>query len=590
MLVFGLVLLLVMVAIWLQEIKDNTLGPNELAPLTIIDRKYDEIDLSFITQAGNDVIIGYNETSTLETPIGPFAGPSIDYYLNPNYTSGGQFGLTENTKYYYGSWVKGPNDYQEYLPQYNECFTKPKYPIFSSIESTYNSITFKLNHNNINGVNKMLVIWNTNSSYSFDPVDGIDYSNNNTINKIIINLSTDNTHIHTGLLQSTIYYYSAYTYSTIISNNLYDYSRITTFSRKTKFGTPPTPTLNTNYTNKIKINIPNNHTILFAWKTSYSAFAIPIEDNNYQINEYLDSNNVNKGQVLITHNSNGGLSTYIKSNLTPNTTYHFKVWYEDADNPSSAFSPIIYSNGSGVLSVTTFKLALEPHRLTLYKNSDITIELLLSDNLSSGDKTVLLYNTVDVFGVPTYDLSVGDDVVGGGKVLVNTDIETYIHNNLNSNTTYYYKEYGLSSQGIFSQTTKNLNVTTRISPTVLSLVNKTADSIILNINNNLSTDKVFLIYSLDGVFGIPNTNYSVGDVVSGGGIVLVNSNILEYTHIELYSDTIYYYRVWVNYGSQYSNIYLDLVVNTDDIIPNEPTLLSLIKKTDNIVKLNIKNE
>jgi len=72
----------------------KTLGPNELVLFGVATRKFDGIDLSFITQAGNDVVIGYkvynSSGSFLETPIGPYSGPSIDDYLNTNYPTGGQ--------------------------------------------------------------------------------------------------------------------------------------------------------------------------------------------------------------------------------------------------------------------------------------------------------------------------------------------------------------------------------------------------------------------------------------------------------------------------------------------------------------------
>jgi len=80
--------------------------------------------------------------------------------------------------------------------------------------------------------------------------------------------------------------------------------------------------------------------------------------------------------------------------------------------------------------------------------------------------------------------------------------------------------------------------------------------------------KVLLVYTLDNVFGTPTTHYDIGDIISGGGKVLVNTDIDEYSHVNLLQNTIYYYRLWtfIETSTQivYSATYKELSIKTNE--------------------------
>jgi len=74
---------------------------------------------------------------------------------------------------------------------------------------------------------------------------------------------------------------------------------------------------------------------------------------------------------------------------------------------------------------------------------------------------LLVYNTKDKFSIPSGDYLVGDILPNGEKVLVNSNISTYLHNNLLPDTTYYYRLWFRSdNSGLYSENYKSFNKTT----------------------------------------------------------------------------------------------------------------------------------
>ncbi len=72
---------------------------------------------------------------------------------------------------------------------------------------------------------------------------------------------------------------------------------------------------------------------------------------------------------------------------------------------------------------------------------------------------------------------------------------------------------------------------------------------------NAAGNDVMVAWSSDGTFGTPvnSTDYSVGDVISGGGTVLYNGNGTSFNHTGLNINTVYYYKAWsVDASTTYS--------------------------------------
>ncbi len=63
---------------------------------------------------------------------------------------------------------------------------------------------------------------------------------------------------------------------------------------------------------------------------------------------------------------------------------------------------------------------------------------------------------------------------------------------------------------------------------------------------NAAGNDVMVAWSSDGTFGTPNdgTDYSVGDVLTGGGSIIYNGNGTSFNHTGLSANTNYYYKAW----------------------------------------------
>lgn len=93
--------------------------------------------------------------------------------------------------------------------------------------------------------------------------------------------------------------------------------------------------------------------------------------------------------------------------------------------------------------------------------SKTTIELTW--NLNDDSMPILLaYNTTNNFGIPLYEYSEGNEIQGGGKVLYYGNQTSFLHQELEPGTTYYYKLWSFNgsnySAGLFAATTTICNI------------------------------------------------------------------------------------------------------------------------------------
>lgn len=75
----------------------------------------------------------------------------------------------------------------------------------------------------------------------------------------------------------------------------------------------------------------------------------------------------------------------------------------------------------------------------------------LTWNLNENQNPVLLaYNTTDNFGMPNAEYYIGQEMTGGGTILYIGDAETFLNENLDFATTYFYKIWSRSETGKYS--------------------------------------------------------------------------------------------------------------------------------------------
>lgn len=83
-------------------------------------------------------------------------------------------------------------------------------------------------------------------------------------------------------------------------------------------------------------------------------------------------------------------------------------------------------------------------------------------------------------------------------------------------------------------------------PTDFEAIAPDDSQIDLSWQKNENNDRVMLAYSSTGSFGIPlvGTAYQAGDVIDGGGTVLLVDDTTSFAHTDLNAATLYYYRIW----------------------------------------------
>ncbi len=92
-----------------------------------------------------------------------------------------------------------------------------------------------------------------------------------------------------------------------------------------------------------------------------------------------------------------------------------------------------------------------------------------------------------------------------------------------------------------------------INPSSFSAVAQSSDAISLSWNANPNNDPVLLAYSEDGSFGQPEGTYAPGQMIPGGGQVLLSGQHTGFVHEELEAATSYYYRIWSMQDGSYSS-------------------------------------
>ena len=105
-----------------------------------------------------------------------------------------------------------------------------------------------------------------------------------------------------------------------------------------------------------------------------------------------------------------------------------------------------------------------PTAFTAKASSSPQINLSWTRN-STPDNVLLAWNTTNTFGIPSGSYNPGDQISGGGTVLLaNSSATSFDHSGLNPNTTYYYKIWSQDGAGTTYSSGLFANATTQMAP------------------------------------------------------------------------------------------------------------------------------
>ncbi len=105
-----------------------------------------------------------------------------------------------------------------------------------------------------------------------------------------------------------------------------------------------------------------------------------------------------------------------------------------------------------------------------------------------------------------------------------------------------------------------------IDPSNFTATPVSSSQIDLSWTQNADNDDILLAYNTTNTFGTPSGNYTVGDVISGGGEVIALGDIDAFSHTGLSAQT-YYYKIWSKHGTDYSE---GVTTSASPLLP-EPT-------------------
>ena len=337
----------------------------------------------------------------------------------------------------------------------------------------------------------------------------------------------------------------------------------------TPCSTPTAQPTNLNFTSVLSTAIqfsfthatpqPNNYLVVISTNSTLST--LPANGTTYNIGDNLGDGNV----VTITNNN-----TISASGLNPSTTYYFFIF---STNNSCTGGPLYLRTNSLTGTTTTLSgsvaCASPSSQPTQLQFSNITLTSITGNYTAAfgTDEYLIIRTTSSTFTgtINNGTLYSGGQVLGNGSVVTRTAGTSFISNNLNSGTKYFFFVFGLNrlncNNGPVYQTNNPLkdSVTTIALP-VCSTPSQQPTNLNLTAGKNSINGYFRYSTTADGYLVVRSTsttltsnpsngvNYTNGNSI-GNGTVIASNGATSFIDINLNPSTSYYYFIFARNGN-----------------------------------------
>lgn len=572
-----------------------------------------------------DIKFEYGLTTSYGSSIG--AVPSFSSSDGTTHTAD-LSGLTPGTTYHYR--ITGTNNGSTYYSGGDSTFTTQNITqasdiIFSNIQA--NAIT--ASYTSGTGGNRIVIV-KAGSTVDADPVDNTQYSANAAFGtgdeigtgNYVVAKGDNNSVTVTGLTAGVTYHFKVYEY--IIDGTNRDY-RIDGFDEVT--GNPnsqitlkPEPTTQAS---DISFTSTGSSEVSLSWaagngdgsmvvvRAEGTAEVDPVDFNDYAANTSIGSAaTTGVGNFVVFKGLGTGVTV---TGLSPETTYHFKVYEYNNEGALSDYKIDGYPNGTNPNSTTTLKE--QPAQASELSFTNITENTMtVSWTTGGGDGAVLIAREASAIADFPIDGTTytGDLVFGSGAnlgnntfVLYNGTATTADITGLTLGTTYHFMvcEYNNSGSNTDYNTTPGTNnpgsqstlkTTPATQSSAIEITDIQANQFTLTWTNGDGENRVVLMKQGTAVNAIPangtdyfaNTVFAAGTQIGTGNYVVFNGSTNTVTVTGLEANTIYYAKIF-----EYNNTGTEILFKTDGFSEFNPASAKTLPtlQADNLVFSSVEN-
>ncbi len=185
---------------------------------------------------------------------------------------------------------------------------------------------------------------------------------------------------------------------------------------------------------------------------------------------------------------------------------------------------------------------------TATQNGCNQINLTWTKNGANNNVVVALaLNNYDLFGMPSGNYNVNDNITGGGVILYKGPASSFAYNaTLLDTTRYYFKIWSVNGSNQYSMGRVAYMITPS-NPPIPSFSASAVSASQINLTwtkSSCFTGDVLVASNTVNTFGNPSGTYVAGNNISGGGSVIYKGPLTSFNHTGLTDSTIYYYSIW----------------------------------------------
>jgi len=298
-------------------------------------------------------------------------------------------------------------------------------------------------------VDQYLVVMSTNNSLTGNPVDGQIYNiGDNLGDGTVIAKSNSTSFTATGLTALTTYYFFIFPVNSVCTGGpLYLVSPVLNGQATTIAGLPPCAAPGSQASNLVFGTTTINSIQGSFTATTADEYLVLRSTSSSLSNNPVDGQAYNTGDVIgnATVVQRNGSVSFNAIGLAPNTQYYFFIFAANSQNCINGPAYNIISPLSG--SQTTQPLppcstpGSQPTTLT-FNASNTAISGVFATAAGADDYLVVMSSSSTLSGSPSdnTDYNVGDNI-GGGSVISNAPLNSFLKTGLTANTTYYFFIY-----------------------------------------------------------------------------------------------------------------------------------------------------